>query len=443
MEFISSVELKRRVQDGREYAVVQNPGFVWPAEEHYELAPKVRGGLDRLDGVLTDMDGTTTTTETLCVHAIETMVRRITGRPTGAEWAGLDRAKDYPHIIGNSNTRHVEHLIDAYGRDIQATAFVRAWLESAAWTLVNGRDPGRRGEVLMNMRARGWDRILDTETAWRRLIGAGAFDAAACGEVLDDLARRLAGRLTVEERVDRVRFGLDIYCHRYHEILGRVAEGAGDRLAQQLVGGWRLIEPMPGVGIFLALVKGWLGTAAGDLYDVLAAEMRHAAPPAREAGRTRLAALGRRFAERPVRVGMVTASIRYEAEIVMNEVLRVIREQAAQWPARAELAGRFGRIGDVYDAMVTASNSNEIRLKPHRDLYSIALNAIGISPAGFGRVAAFEDSAPGTVAVRAAGIGLCVAMPFSDSTGHDLTAAAWVLRDGLPEAILTHNLFLA
>lgn len=52
--------------------------------------------------IVQDMDGTTT--ENLCLHSLETMVRRVTARLTPAQWTGLDRARDYPHIIGNSTT---------------------------------------------------------------------------------------------------------------------------------------------------------------------------------------------------------------------------------------------------------------------------------------------------------------------------------------------------
>ena len=53
-----------------------------------------------------------------------------------------------------------------------------------------------------------------------------------------------------------------------------------------------------------------------------------------------------------------------------------------------------------------------------------------------------EDSESGTIAIRAAGIGVCVAVPFADTTGHDLTAATYILHGQLPETILAYNCFL-
>lgn len=67
---------------------------------------------------------------------------------------------------------------------------------------------------------------------------------------------------------------------------------------------------------------------------------------------------------------------------------------------------------------------------------------MGIPKTQFGNVIGFEDSESGTIAIRAAGIGLCVAVPFPDTRGHDLSAASFVLHGGLPEVILVHNVFV-
>ncbi|MDI6784951.1 MAG: hypothetical protein QME64_12775 [bacterium] len=89
-----------------EVAVVKNPAYINSPLELYPLAAKHRQPLKQLIGVVKDMDGTTTTTEPLCIHSLEWMVRKITGRMDNSVWAGLDRVKDYPHIIGNSTTKH-------------------------------------------------------------------------------------------------------------------------------------------------------------------------------------------------------------------------------------------------------------------------------------------------------------------------------------------------
>jgi beta-phosphoglucomutase-like phosphatase (HAD superfamily) len=132
---------------------------------------------------------------------------------------------------------------------------------------------------------------------------------------------------------------------------------------------------------------------------------------------------------------------------VLNEVFRVIREEAAGWPLPQErrdfLLERFRHPDRVYDARITASDSSEIRLKPHRDLYAIALHALGVLPEAFHRVIGFEDSESGTIAIRAAGISLCCALPFAMTKDHEFGAATQVCRGGMPEVILEKSFFLA
>ena len=129
----------------------------------------------------------------------------------------------------------------------------------------------------------------------------------------------------------------------------------------------------------------------------------------------------------------------------MTEVFRVLQKQVENWnisKSKKELIlDKFSDYKNVYDGFVTASDSSEIRLKPHRDLYSIALHQLGIPKEQFNQVVGFEDSESGTIAIRAAGIGLCVAVPFSDTQHHDLSTAAYVLKGGLPEAMVKYNLF--
>jgi len=124
----------------------------------------------------------------------------------------------------------------------------------------------------------------------------------------------------------------------------------------------------------------------------------------------------------------------------------VIRKQIDRWNVpegkKALLRLKFSSYRNVYDGFVTANDSSEIRLKPHRDLYSVALHVLGIPKEQFCRVAGFEDSESGTFAIRAAGIGLCVAVPFEKSKGHNFDAASHILPGGVPEALILHNLFM-
>jgi len=159
-----------------------------------------------------------------------------------------------------------------------------------------------------------------------------------------------------------------------------------------------------------------------------------------------LPALGRHFERSPAKIGVVSSSIAYEADIVLREVFRALREEVDRWLAGAERRDRaaagFDNYRAFYDACVTASDSSEIRLKPHRDLYCIALHKMRIGPEELDRVVGFEDSESGIIGIRAAGVGLCVAVPFKDTEGHDFSAAAFRLRGGLPEALLGHLHFL-
>lgn len=423
---------------GDEFALIQNPGYIYPPFELAPLAPKITGPVDHLVGVVMDMDGTTTTTEALCLHSLETMVRRITGRVTPEMWVGLDKQIDYPHIIGNSTTKHVEYLVKTYGSDIQREAFARALLEAALWTLADGADPQRRQEVRATLTALGWSHLLhDSQT--ESIVRQPKFDPAESASAIDALLTRYENALNLASFSNRVRAAVDIYYYRYHQILAGIAAGAGKQFSAELPDGQRLIEPMPGVAFFLALVRGWLGENAGRLHDTLIAQSDFSGQPDDV---TRLANLGRYFEAHPLKLALVTSSIRYEADIVLNEVFSVLREEISGWPVCRELADRFANPAQFYDAYLTASDSSEIRLKPHRDLYSLALHALGIPPEDFGAVIGFEDSESGTIALRAAGVGLCVAVPFADTHGHDFSAAAWVLPGGLPQAILAQNLFL-
>lgn len=443
-KFVNASEAKPLLdRSGVEFAVVRNPGYVHPPFELYPLPPKKRVLHRGLRAVVMDMDGTTTTTEALCLHSLETMVRRLTGRLSREYWPGLDRERDYPHIIGNSTTRHVEYLVRTYGEAIDESCFRRFIVHQAAWTLAYGQDENRKEEVLSNLAAAGCRDLLDDDR-FRRLVleDSGTEDAtdaeySALGET------HLTG-CDLDDFSIRVRFAVDVYYQRYHEILRALKLGEGQHLAEELLGGRdrRLIEPMPGVGCLLALVKGWLGREAGSLIDLLSP---HLPSPPRN-GREVLRELGEYFERNPIRTAVVTSSIRYEAEIVLKEVFGILRTESAAWPVSERIREKaqtfFGSPEAYYDAIITASDSSEIRLKPHRDLYSIALHRLGVPVEDFDRTIGFEDSESGTIAIRAAGIPVCIAVPFAETGGHSFEAASCVCLKGLPEAILHHRLFL-
>ena len=443
--FLNSAGAQARLGElGEEFVLLRNPSYIHPRFELAPVAPKIFGPVPDLTAAVMDMDGTTTTTEALCLHSLETMVRRITGRPSAADWAGLDSALDYPHIIGNSTTKHVEYLVRTHSDAVDRNALGGALFDAALWTFRHGGDRQRRLEARATLATLGWQAVLD-DPRFTDLLEKASEDEAA--RVLrDELLADHLQALRVDSFEQQVRAAVDIYYSRYHEILAAIDQGHGAQLSQELMGGRRLIEPMPGVAVFLALLKGWLGAgeaaALCDLFLEQVPEPLRDTLPDTATCRARLATLGRHLEAHPLQVALVTSSIRYEADIVLREVFAVLREQIAAWPVRQALAEDFADPVAFYDAYVTASDSSEIRLKPHRDLYCLALHRLGLAPEVFDTVIGFEDSEPGTIAIRAAGIGLCVAVPFADTHGHNFDAASWTLPGGVPQALLCHCLFL-
>jgi beta-phosphoglucomutase-like phosphatase (HAD superfamily) len=442
-----AMRLVRRL--GREFAIVKNPGYVFPPYEAYPLAPKIRRFKNGIVGIVKDMDGTTTTTEALCLHSLETMVRRITQRPDAAQWVGFDRKRDLPHIIGNSTTRHVEYLVQTYNEHFVPEATVRAFIEAAAWTLSVGRDPGRREEVLNDVVNLGIRPLLE-DAAFKKLLQVKSYQGEEAKKLVAALTKKYRGAFLLKDFSQQVRAAIDIYYYRYHEILVGVRQGRGEQLSRQILreAGRRLIEPMPGVAIFLSLIKGWLPQRCEALVDELADHLAaHKVSPEKiKAARAGFGPVLRYFAANPLRVAVVTSSIQYEAEIVLDEVFRVLREQIAEWPVdkrlREKLIPQFQSPRHYYDAFITATDSSEIRLKPHRDLYSIALHRLGLKPNQFHQVAGFEDSESGTIAIRAAGVGCSVALPFAETKEHNLRAASVIAKRGLPEVMLLRGMLL-
>jgi beta-phosphoglucomutase-like phosphatase (HAD superfamily) len=434
-----------------EVAVVKNPAYINSPLELYPLAANHREPLQQLVGVVKDMDGTTTTTEPLCIHSLEWMVRKITNRMDTSVWTGLDHTIDYPHIIGNSTTKHIEYLIKTYESDIQPEAFRKAYLDAVIWTLTCGRDEGRRREVNANIPALGLAGLLE-DNELHSVVASGIYTPQSAPQLVDKLLAKYGDTFQLTRFIDKVRAAVDIYYVRYHSILMDIAAGRGRERARELLSdpNKRLVEPMPAVAIFIALIKGWLGEDVALFYDQLAAHILAKSHLWKESElvqfKPRLALLGRYFQNHPVKVAIVTSSIAYEANIVLTEVFNVLREQIAEWPIadtkKEELIKKFHIYQEVYDGFITATDSSEIRLKPHRDLYSIALHQMGIPKSKYEQVVGFEDSESGTIAIRAAGIGVCVAVPFAETAGHDLSAATYILHGQLPETILAYNCFL-
>ncbi|MEP0767395.1 MAG: hypothetical protein HRF45_12770 [Fimbriimonadia bacterium] len=422
-----------------EVAVVKNLDFVAAPFEFYPLAPRNPGPLERVAAFAVDMDGTSTTTEPLALHALEYMVRRVTGRMSKDQWSGLDPVRDHPFVIGNSNFRHTEFLLTRYRDWVKRELVAEAFIESALWTLSNMEDRRRREDVLLNATNCGLGAMLEDDN-FRAATSEPGLEGERLAQECRTMTTRFATLFRPATFSAEVSASLDVYYTRYHTILQAVERGEGERLSHELLGegGRRLIEPMPGYGVFLALIKGLLGEEAGRLAPVLGGE---------DAETEIVAALGCRFAKAPAKIALVTASISYEAHAVVQEVFRVMAEEARQWDVSPETQERavraFSDHRAFYDGFVTASDSSEARLKPHRDLFSIALYQMGLRKDEYRYCIGLEDTEPGIIALRAAGVGCAVALPNHDTGRQDYRAAAHVLHGGLPELILRHNLLLA
>lgn len=382
--------------------------------------------------ILVDMDGTTTTTEDLCLDALDHMLERF-ARP-GVDLR-LDPARDYPHIIGTSATCNVSYLAGLHRAAFDPVRAAAAVLRAVAWTLARCAVPGRADEARATLGLLGVPPRADAD--WAALDGPDAPP--------DPFAPDLAARLADAGPAVWTAAGLEVYYHSLHGNFADIAAGDGGAVARRVFGrDGHAIVPLPGIGALFAIARGWLGADAAALAPELCAAITDP-PPVTEAA-ARLADLGRRFAAAPCPVALVTSSAAPEADIVLNEVFGQLREAAGEWPvspaARDRVADGFAHPRSFYAAYVTATGCHEARLKPHRDLYTLALQLLGIEGADRDRVIGFEDTEAGILAQRAAGVGVPVAVPFHGTQGHCFDVAARICRDGVPEALARHGLFL-
>lgn len=438
-------------QLGNEFTTIQNPSYIYPNYEVVPLAPKLTNPSKKIMAVVMDMDGTTTTTEELCIHSLEFMVRKITGRMNKSIWKGLDHHRDYPHIIGNSTTKHVEYLIRAYQKFIKLDELKSSYIFAALWTLLVGKDESRKEEIKTNLSSLGCSALLKDECYLRTLKNKKFQSDFSRLEKF--FVENYSDNLKFDSSSKIVRAGIDIYYQRYHEILLEITKGKSSKIAYELLGNKNkhLIEPLPGVAVFLALIKGLLGKEAGKLSSLLIEQFYLKNPKAKDKFNPNdveknLTKLSSYFSAHPCKVAVVTSSIFYEANIVLTEVFRLLKNEVMNWDISTErknkIIQKFESYETFYDGFVTASDSNEIRLKPHRDLYSIALHKLAVTKNDFNNIIGFEDSESGTIAIRAAGIGRAIAVPFSKTEGHNLDAACFIAKGGLPEIILKKNIYL-
>ncbi len=195
-------------QHGKEIAVVKNPEYVHPEHELYPLAEKITKPVTNLLAAVMDMDGTTTTTEELCIHSLEFMIRKMSGLSTEEQWNGLDHVEDYPNIIGNSTTKHVEFLIEKYRSKFNSDLVINEFVESASWTVNNGRDEQRKKESLADLKHFGLKPKNSNNDSVKNL-----------------------GNTKELSKSDLVKIGINIYYARYHQILEEIRKGNGHEVS--------------------------------------------------------------------------------------------------------------------------------------------------------------------------------------------------------------------
>jgi len=438
-----AVEKLKHLSD--DFILIQNSDYVFPEFEVVPLAPKITAPLSDIVGAVMDMDGTTTTTEELCIYSLDFMVRQMSGMTTREAWTGLDHA-DYPFIIGNSTTKHVEYLIKKYKETFIHEYILDAYFKSVIWTLALGHDKGRKEEIRNNLAALDCKALLESKH-FIEFISKENQNQDAMDEFSSFIKNVYGPRIHLLNLSDYVRVGIDIYYQKYHEILRDLSLGKRDDVISKLnfAAGRRLIEPMPSIGIFIALIKGWLNEEIVDLIPRLLRDYKTKSGKEfvvenEEKLKKSLLETAAYFVANPAKIAVVTSSIAYEANIVLDEVFKVLQEEVREWEIshtkKLKVEMMFADYKKIYDGIITASDSNEIRLKPHRDLYSIALHKLSIPKSDFGRVIGFEDSESGSIAIRAAGIGRCVVVPFAQTSGHNFQAASVIAEGGLSEIIL-------
>lgn len=439
-------------QLGLEFAVVHNSGSEYPPAEIYPLAPRVLTPQNELAAIVMDMDGTTTTTKELCMHSLEFTVRSISGRDTKELWHGLDPIIDYPNLLNNAPENQVRFLVQRYYNFIKPDFLKEAYVNAVLWMLILSHNEDRKKEVRNNLILLGGGEML-SDGKLEEYIVQKEFNRYNSNIITNYFLHKYGERLLLNNFASISVAALAIYYKRYQQLLEIIKYGEGANLSEELLGSSErfLIEPMPAIPLFLCLIKGWLGDDILDLFGDLNEKFKAKNSQVYlihdiEAARQKLLNLSRIFARKPVKVAIVTSATGYEANIIMTELFNVVSHQIRRWKIPSEkknfILEKFSDYRKVYDIFITADDVSKIRLKPHRDLYSTVLNKLEIPKQNLHQILGFEDTESGIIAMRASGIGLSVALPYSKNIPQDLSQAAFVLQGGIPEALLNYNLFI-
>lgn len=437
---------------GLEFAVLHNPAPLYPEVELYPLAPKVTAPRKELQAVMLSLEGTVCSTLELRLHSLEYVIRSISGRTGKDQWKGLDPLLDHPNLLGISVSEQIRYLIQRYHNFIKNDQLKGAYFHSALWTIIIGHDQERKAETSRDLEYFGLGEMLK-DSKLEELAAQKEFNKFNSNLITNYFLHKYGGSFNPQNFDDRAKAASEVFFQHYHQMLELIKYGEGSNLAEEISGDSEipLIRPMDSIPVLFALVKGLLGEEAVNLFEDLSRELKTKSSQvyrisSEMEAKTQLERLGRIFEEHPSKVAIAASVSRYEADIILSEVFNNISHQVRKWKISHErkekLLESFSDYRNMVEVFITADEASRIRPKPHRDLFSIALSRLGIQQNMFDRILGLEDTENGIIALRAAGIGLAAAVPFSRNIRHDFSSAAFVLPGGVTEAILNHNLFI-
>ncbi|MGE5683228.1 MAG: hypothetical protein ACM34K_20390 [Bacillota bacterium] len=452
-KYITSDEASEIItQLGLEFAVISNPENVYPPFEVYPLAPKITHTQKELSAVLLNTDGVLASVGNLHLHALEYMVRQISGRFEKEQWFGLDKLIDYPNILApGSNVNPVDFLIQRYHNFIKPDFFKEAYFHSALWTLILGKDENRKKDVRRNLTLLGCSGMLE-DPKLNEYIAQKEFGKYSANVITNYFLHKYCLNLNIQNFSVTAAAASDIYYKRCQEILEIIKLGEGINFAGQVLSGddKLFIKPSPGIPHFIALVKGWLGDEAHLIFDQLIDLLKTNSSQSYRisdviAAKNKFIRLSIEFEKNPLTIGLISSESRYNASIIINEVLQIASSQIRGWKISEErknvILEKFSDFNNVFSTIVTSGDINKMRHKPFRDPYSIALNQLDLHSSRFNEVIGIENSENGIVSLRSSGIGLSVVIPPDRSSTLNLASASFIIPGGIPELLLNYDCF--
>jgi beta-phosphoglucomutase-like phosphatase (HAD superfamily) len=340
-----------------------------------------------------------------------------------------------------------------YHNFIKLDFFKEAYLHSALWTLILGKDEKRKEVVRKNLKDLGCgDLLKDPKLA--EYVAQKEFGKYNANVITNYFLHKYDLNLTLQNFIITARTASDIYFKRVHEILELIKLGEGNNLAEEFLPGSEklFIEPVMGIAQMIAIVKGWLGGDAefvfNELNDIL---KKNSSQNYRisdiESARSNLKRLSLEFEKKPLAIALVSTETQYDTSIIINEALNLISSQIRMWKITEEkknaLIEKFSDYRNIFDAIVTFNDISKSRQKPYRDLYSTALSQLGLHQMRSNEILGIENSENGIISMRTSGIGLTVAIPTFKSNTQNLSGASHIAGGGIPEILLNYNCFFS